>query len=213
MPEPKLVAEILPEAMAGFAQLVKPPEPEPPAVPVMSPNDKTEPPAEPPTRGQVLLVDTREPWPHPWAAKLPEGWTVERATIETGDVCLAANPEIVIERKTLSDFLGCVGSNRERFEKELRRARHLQCFAVIVEADFPELISRRGGISWQALVGTVAAWSRRYCPIIFAGDSRHAAQLAFAYLAQPIAEARRVIAAADKKHKPTEEITHNVKPI
>jgi ERCC4-type nuclease len=179
MSEPKLVAELIPGAIAGMAQ-----------------------PVQPRLAGQLLLIDTREPWPHPWAANLPEGWSVERATMETGDVCLACNPEIVIERKTLPDFLSCVGTNRERFERELRRARHLQCFAVIVEADFPEAIRQRGGISWQSLVGTVAAWSRRYCPIVFAGDARHAAQIAFAYLAQPVAEARRVVAAADRKRKP-----------
>jgi DNA excision repair protein ERCC-4 len=95
-------------------------------------------------RPTTLLLDSREPSPHPWVAFLPAGWIVERATLETGDACLAHNPAVAIERKTGLDFLACVGRERERFERELRRARHLEAFAVIVESDFPSLIRMRG---------------------------------------------------------------------
>ena len=48
-----------------------------------------------------VIFDTREPWPHPWAAYLLEGWELERGTLETGDIALAALPEgAIIERKT-----------------------------------------------------------------------------------------------------------------
>ena len=49
-----------------------------------------------------------------------------------------------------------------------------------------------------SLLGTVAAWTRRYCPIIFAGDERHAADLAWRYLAGQITEARKIVAAAER---------------
>jgi DNA excision repair protein ERCC-4 len=73
-----------------------------------------------------LIVDTREPWPHPWLEYLPEGWELERGTLETGDIALAALPEgAVVERKTPTDLTSCIGSGRERFERELRRGRYL----------------------------------------------------------------------------------------
>ena len=73
-----------------------------------------------------VSVDTREPNPHPWAKYLPNGWEFERATLETGDVVLSALPEsAVIERKTASDMASCIGANRERFERELKRGRYV----------------------------------------------------------------------------------------
>jgi hypothetical protein len=32
-----------------------------------------------------IIVDTREPWSHPWAEYLPEGFQLERGTLETGE--------------------------------------------------------------------------------------------------------------------------------
>ena len=73
----------------------------------------------------IVLCDTREPWPHPWAALLPQGWALERASLETGDFVLASHPHgAVIERKTPSDMAGCIGTGRERFERELRSGRY-----------------------------------------------------------------------------------------
>jgi ERCC4-type nuclease len=52
-----------------------------------------------------VTVDNRDPWPHPWARFLPEGWELVRGSLETGDIVLSALPEgAVIERKTPSDM-------------------------------------------------------------------------------------------------------------
>jgi hypothetical protein len=56
---------------------------------------------------------------------LPEGWHFERGTLETGDIALAVLPDgAVAERKTPSDMVSCIGSERERFERELKRGRY-----------------------------------------------------------------------------------------
>ena len=150
-----------------------------------------------------ILIDTREPWPHPWM-KSPawHGVTAERATMQTGDVALEVNPSIVVERKTAGDLLMCIGAGRERFEKELRRSRHCDSFVVVVEADLQSLLSYSGGMNPASIMGTLAAWSRRYCPIIFAGTSHLAADFALRFLTQPLAEARRIVAASTKKSGP-----------
>ena len=42
--------------------------------------------------------------------------------METGDLVLAALPDgAVVERKTASDLVSCIGSGHERFERELKR--------------------------------------------------------------------------------------------
>ena len=70
----------------------------------------------------TLLIDTREPWPHPWGRYLPTGWLIERGVLETGDIALAALPDAgVVERKTPGDLVSCIGTGRERFERELKR--------------------------------------------------------------------------------------------
>lgn len=103
----------------------------------------------------IVVVDRREPWPHPWAkwlgaaCELRRGWDYEvvgkdgKARIETwtqptGDFCLASgfdysaalglqfHPRRLVERKTCGDWYSvCVSPNRERFEKELGRMYRL----------------------------------------------------------------------------------------
>ena len=58
-------------------------------------------------RAVIILADTREPNPHPWAKYLPEGWVLERGTLGTGDLALAILPEAgVVEPKTRPTWLG-----------------------------------------------------------------------------------------------------------
>ena len=143
-----------------------------------------------------IIVDTREPAPHPWRRWLPAHVTLESAALDTGDFAVAGLPDAaVVERKTVSDFLGCLTSNRERFERELARSRHVGRFVVIVEGTLSDCIRARGGLSEASLLGTVAAWSRRFCPILFAGTERHATELAYRFLAGQITEGQRIVKA------------------
>ena len=107
-----------------------------------------------------VTVDTRDPWPHPWAKFLPEGWELVREKLETGDVVLSALPEgAVIERKTPSDMASCIGANRERFEKELKRGRYVGRMIVVIEGTLADVCAASRGISHNAIVGTLAAWT------------------------------------------------------
>ena len=63
----------------------------------------------------TITIDTREPWPHPWALYFPADVRLIRGTLETGDLALAALPDgAVIERKTVADFLAAIGRERKR---------------------------------------------------------------------------------------------------
>jgi ERCC4-type nuclease len=140
----------------------------------------------------TILLDTREPDPHPWARHLPEGWKIQRGTLETGDITLARLPEgVVIERKTPSDLAGCIGASRERFERELRRGRYVGRFLIVVEGTLSDVQLAARGISPNAVNGSLAAWAVRFCPIIFAGSTAGAADFAFRALASQVRDIQR----------------------
>ena len=150
------------------------------------------------TENVILNVDTREPWPHPWQRWLPSYIQLERAALDTGDFCLAGLPDgAVVERKTVSDFLGCMTSNRGRFERELARSRYVGRFCVMVEGTLDNVLAARGDMTEASLIGTVAAWTRRYCPILFAGSERHAAEFGWRFLAGQINEAHQILRRVD----------------
>lgn len=139
-----------------------------------------------------ITLDTREPDPHPWQRYLPEGWTMTRAGLETGDLCVSALPDgVVIERKAPSDLAGCIGSNRERFERELKRGRYCGRMIVVVEGSLADVCSAARGLHHNAVCGTVAAWTARYCPFVFAGSVAAAADFAFRALASQVRDIQR----------------------
>jgi DNA excision repair protein ERCC-4 len=99
--------------------------------------------------------------------------------LETGDLALAALPDgAVVERKTVPDLLGCIGKSRERFERELKRSRHVGRLMIVVEGTLANVLAQSCGIHPSAIIGTLAAWQRRYTPICFAGNVETAAKIA-----------------------------------
>jgi ERCC4-type nuclease len=140
-----------------------------------------------------VTIDNRDPWPHPWAKFVPEGWELVREKLETGDVVLSALPEgAVIERKTPSDMAGCIGANRERFERELKRGRYVGKLIVVIEGTLADVCAASRGISHNAIRGTLAAWTLRYCSFVFCGSQREAADFSFRFLAAQVRDAERM---------------------
>ena len=140
----------------------------------------------------TVLIDTREPSPHPWEQFLPAGWTFEIGTLETGDIALACLPDgVIVERKTASDLAGCIGASRERFERELKRSRYCGRFIVICEGSLADVCHASRGLNENAIAGTVAAWTTRYCPIVFAGTVAAAADFAFRALSAQVRDIER----------------------
>lgn len=150
----------------------------------------------------TFIVDTREPWPHPWATLLPVDARLVRGTLETGDLALAALPEgAICERKTVPDFLAAIGRERRRFDLELKRARYCGSFCIIVEGTFADVLTAnhaRGLLSEAAITGTIASWTRRGAPVLFAGSVHAAADLAYRFLAGQVREIERAAKALAK---------------
>ena len=101
----------------------------------------------------------------------------------------------VIERKSPGDLASCIGSNRERFERELKRARYCGRFVVVVEGSLSDVAIAARRVHHSAIIGSIAAWTLRFCPFVFAGSQRLAVDFAVRLLASqlPEAERRRVL--------------------
>jgi len=73
---------------------------------------------------------------------------------------------VAVERKSLEDFFGCVGSDRERFEKQLARLDELPVGVMMIEADWQRVL--RGAPNSKLLpktvVRSVIAWQQDYFP-------------------------------------------------
>ena len=130
---------------------------------------------------------------------------MERTALETGDLCLATHPfGAIVERKTPGDLASCVGSGRERFERELQRGRYVGRMVVVVEGSLSDVVVAARGIHHNAVVGTLAAWTLRYAPFVFAGSEQLAADFSWRFLAAqlPSAERRKTRTASNIMQNP-----------
>jgi DNA excision repair protein ERCC-4 len=126
----------------------------------------------------IILIDTREQSPLAFP-----GFTTERASLKTGDYscrCEGADLRdvVAIERKSVSDLLGCIGGERDRFERELERLAQLRFRALVVEASLAEVIAATAGrkLTPRMVTGSVMAWTWKFgLAPIFAGDRANAA--------------------------------------
>jgi len=150
-----------------------------------------------------ILIDTREPHPHPWAGY----WQAEhiRGTIPTGDISLPGAEHLVcIERKATDDLIGCLCGSRERFEKELRRAQTIPHFWVICEGSYADLFTGRhhSQMNPQAAFQSVVAMMIRYrVPFLMAGTVQTAAHLAESLLLKWYRQHAKTLAQIEKAAK------------
>ncbi|MGC9964280.1 MAG: ERCC4 domain-containing protein [Syntrophobacteraceae bacterium] len=127
-----------------------------------------------------ILIDTREQRPFSFT-RFP-GVAIERAALPAGDYSLPGfEDRVAIERKELNDLIACLkGDNRDRFERELTRARHYELFAVVVEASLEDVSKGRyrSEMKPHAALQSIFAFQVRYrVPFVWAGG-REAAEYA-----------------------------------
>ena len=129
-----------------------------------------------------IVVDSREQDGYRFDnAPLYANTVVERGCLQTADYSLVGlTDKVGIERKSLQDAVQSLGRERDRFARELERARGLDCFALVIEADFASLAHHnyRGLLNAHAAIQSLAAFVARWrLPVIFAG-SREGGQYA-----------------------------------
>lgn len=107
----------------------------------------------------------------------------ELATLITGDYSIRTETEnycdrIAIERKSLADYLGCVGGERERFERCLERLSKIEYPAIVLECTMADVLAgtKHSKVTAASAIGSLIAWSVKYrIPIWLCGDRRSAA--------------------------------------
>jgi DNA excision repair protein ERCC-4 len=108
----------------------------------------------------VVIQDTREKTPLDLACY---GLTVEVDTLMYGDYTLR-NPnlmrDLIIERKSLADFVACCGRDRERFEKEVVALRGYRNAYLVGEFGLRDILGQnyRSQINPNAVLSSIARW-------------------------------------------------------
>jgi ERCC4-type nuclease len=124
----------------------------------------------------TIIVDTREQLPYTFAAVpadrdepgYPDTFAAVTvvATLKAGDYSLPGyESRVAVERKSKGDFFGTLGGGRKRFERELERLAGYDFAAILVEAEWSEIITRppiSSQLSMRSIVRSVLAWQQRY---------------------------------------------------
>lgn len=141
-------------------------------------------------RAMKILVDSREQQPFLFRAFEAEP---ETATLPVGDYSLPGfQDRVAIERKSLEDLISCLmNSNRDRFERELARARHYELFAVVVEAPL-SAVSRgqyRSEMRVEAALQSLITFQVRYrVPFVWCGNRAGAEYMTHGLLSKYLRE-------------------------
>jgi DNA excision repair protein ERCC-4 len=118
----------------------------------------------------VILIDNRE---HPLRF---EHLASQTCMLQSGDYSLLGASELFsIERKTVSDFVGCcVGDNRDRFARELHRLRGFRLKRLLIVGTEAEIREGkyRSNIKPQSVLGTLSAFE---VPVVFCATAEIAA--------------------------------------
>ena len=85
-----------------------------------------------------IITDSRQQRPYQFEL------ASELAALPCGDYSIGGLENYVaVERKTLDDLIGCLTTDRDRFERKLHRGLALDYFALVVEASLSDLVNGR----------------------------------------------------------------------
>lgn len=140
-----------------------------------------------------IIRDSREQLPYSF-----DRWpvSVQVSGIPTGDYSINGfEDKIAVERKSLNDLVSCLmGKNRDRFEKELTRARSYQVFAVVIEANLFQIMGKQyhSVMNPDAVMQSITAFYIRYgVPFLFAGDRSGGEYVTFSLLQKYVQEIQK----------------------
>lgn len=131
----------------------------------------------------TIICDSREQLPYSFP-----GFRVERRGLKSGDYSVAGlEDQVALERKSGSDFLGCLASGRDRFEAELTRLRGFFYACVLIESDYERLKNPwlfRSRMNPNSVTSALAAFSAKHwrLPIFLCGDRANGQELAIKLL-------------------------------
>lgn len=141
----------------------------------------------------VAIQDSREQCP----VDLSPLKTIVKG-LKVGDYSVEGyEDKIAIERKSLQDFIGCCGSSRERFERNIERLQLVPFRAIVIEGNWStiELKQYRGTIHPNAILGSALGWALGNISILMADTPARAGKII----------ARMLWIAANRIHRATQQ--------
>lgn len=120
----------------------------------------------------TALVDTREQTPLDLSPL-----RMESATLVTGDYSVKGLEHVIrVERKSESDLLGCVGRERERFDREVERLLAFPVRVLVVESSWRalEMGQWRGQIRPAQVIGSLLGWQAMGLSVFLCDDHKRA---------------------------------------
>ncbi len=132
-----------------------------------------------------VIVDTREQLPYVFSDRV----VAVRAPLPAGDYSVegaeSAPGGVVVERKTLDDFVSSVIRYRRRFRRELERLRGYAFSCVVVEASLGDIFAHRyhSGAHPNAVVGAAISIIVDYgVPVFLCSDRQACCRFTEGYL-------------------------------
>lgn len=143
----------------------------------------------------TAIIDTREQLPLDLS---PLRTTT--ATLPTGDYSIQHLEHIIaVERKSLSDLLSCIGTDRQRFDREVMRLLAYPVRALVVESDWQTIEAGdwHSQVTASAAVGSCLGWIASGLPVVMCGSharaGRYVARLLFTAARRRWREARSLV--------------------
>lgn len=129
----------------------------------------------------VVICDSREQKPLDVAPL-----RCQRGSLTTGDYSIKGMENLVaIERKSLPDLLGCIGQQRERFEREIQRLLSYPHRGIIVESSWEQIEAGsfyNSRVHPNAVIGSLLSWQARGIPIMMLDSHERAGKFLARYL-------------------------------
>lgn len=149
-----------------------------------------------------ILVDSREKAPYRFE-NYP-GVTTGTTSLQSADYTLAGLHDLVgVERKSLDDMAQTLTAGRERFVRELERARGFELFAIVVEGTLQDALAGkyRSKLAPQSFVQSLFAYQVRYgVHIMWAGNRQGGEHVCYSLLQKFLTEQRKRLEALTKAH-------------
>jgi len=138
-----------------------------------------------------IVVDTREQAPWHFTGLTRPGKTKKDKPVDiivplvhkglkSGDYSIEGLEDLVsIERKSLKDAYASIGSDHDRFKREVERLNEMRVAAIVIESTdedlkFPESFTQT---TYAAMYGTKIAWMIRYPKVHWVNCPRREAEV------------------------------------
>lgn len=117
----------------------------------------------------TAIVDTREKRPLNLEYTPGHKLMCQPGKLYTGDYSIKGlEKHVAIERKSLEDLMGCIGAQRERFEKEIERLKGFEVKALVVESTWKQIEDGdyRSKVKPSAAIGSLMGWIAEGIPVV-----------------------------------------------